>query len=406
MRAGVAGPYNVAAVGWLVAAALSLLLPPDVRLGTWLPLHLVLAGGVSVAISGNMQSFAAGLSAGPVSGRAWRVIHFALVNAGALLVVLGMTTRTEPLVAVGGLLFTTAAAILGAFVIRAWLRGSNRRHLIAIVLYMAAIASVLAGAGIGALLGSGAVTDPETWLGLRSAHVALNVLGWVSLTIVGTMVTFLPTVIRVRMPSNPPVWAGVLLSAGLALLVLGLISSWSPGSVIGAMAYALGAMLVLGRTVRILLIRRRHRAPVAAWHLAAAVTWFAASTVGLAVGIAREKTFLRSQHDALMFGFVLGWALQALAGAWLYLLPSTHRGDQPRRNLLAAVERGGVFGLIAWNAGLLALIIGSIAGNGILVFAGTGTALFGGLFALARIVTFPRLARTEGTASLARRMWG
>jgi hypothetical protein len=70
--------YQTAARVWLTAAALSLLLPPADRLVLWLPLHLALAGAISVAISGAMQTFALALTATPSPSRwvVWGAVRF------------------------------------------------------------------------------------------------------------------------------------------------------------------------------------------------------------------------------------------------------------------------------------------------------------------------------------------
>ena len=58
---------------FLVAALVSLALPPEVRRGAWLPLHLALAGGASVAIASIMPFFTSALSAAPPAGPRTRI---------------------------------------------------------------------------------------------------------------------------------------------------------------------------------------------------------------------------------------------------------------------------------------------------------------------------------------------
>ncbi len=390
-----------------MAAALSLLLPAQIRLGSWLPLHLALAGAVSAAISGNMQSFAAALSAGPSPPRAASAIQFVLMNAGALLVAVGYPARTPLVVALGGGAFAAGAVLLAIMVIGSWRRGINRRHGVAIALYVAAAGAVLAGAGIGALLGSGSVSDPATWLGLRSAHVVLNLLGWASLAIVGTLSTFLPTVIRVRMPAGGEAATAYALVGGLAALGAGL--GWrQPGlAMLGSAAYAAGAFGVLVRVVRTLRAPRRHPAPIAGRHLLAGAVWFALSSAGLvAVLLTGPKGFDRFR-PVLLAGFAGGWILQTLLGSWLYLLPSRAAGGPDRRRLLlAAVERGGRAALALVNGGLVLLAGGLLAHASVVVAAGTALALAGAVSVLVRAVAFEAISRTPRTAELAVRIWG
>src|SRR3989304_3367516 len=78
-----------AAGTFLAAAVLATLLPDAARRGTWLPLHLALAGGAGTAIASMMPFFAAALAAAaPVDARLRRAAIGA-VALGALLAPLG-----------------------------------------------------------------------------------------------------------------------------------------------------------------------------------------------------------------------------------------------------------------------------------------------------------------------------
>ena len=69
----------VAAGAFLAAAVLATILPDSARRGTWLPLHLALAGGAGTAIASMMPFFAAALAAAaPVDAR----LRSAAIGAG------------------------------------------------------------------------------------------------------------------------------------------------------------------------------------------------------------------------------------------------------------------------------------------------------------------------------------
>src|SRR5512141_1543254 len=87
--------YQAASRCYLTAALLALLLPSTDRLGLWLPLHLAVAGAISIAISGAMQVFARTLTATPEppAGSAWA--QFALVVTGAAAIAVGLPTQTR-----------------------------------------------------------------------------------------------------------------------------------------------------------------------------------------------------------------------------------------------------------------------------------------------------------------------
>ncbi|HXF74444.1 MAG TPA: hypothetical protein VNO79_17815, partial [Actinomycetota bacterium] len=278
--------YQTAARLWLTAAAAALLLPPGVRLGWWLPLHLAMAGAVAAAISGAMQTFASALTATPPPPAASVVAQFALVNAGALGVTVGMVAGAPALVAIGGAAFVAAMALLGWMVVRARRRSLHLRHRLPVAGYVFACASVVAGGTLGALVGSGAAA-PEVRGALALAHPVLNVLGFAGGTILATLVTLLPTVLRVRMPAWHGGATGVLYGTGVAAAAAGLALRSRPVAAAGGAALV-GAAIGVGWLVRrVLATPRRWPVPLAAKHLVAGVGWFLGGTLALAWALTR-----------------------------------------------------------------------------------------------------------------------
>ncbi len=399
--------YQTAARVWLTAAGLSLLLPGTVRLGWWVPLHLMLVGAVSVAISGAMQNFVAaltGTAAGPTR-LVWA--QFALTNAGAALLVAGRSSGHPALVGVGGTAYLAGIALLGLIVLRARRRTLHLRHRIPVAMYEAAVASVLAGGTIGILLGTGAVHGADAWRDLRGAHLVLNVLGWVSLTIAGTLITLLPTVLRVRMPA----WRGGLTAwlfvVGVGLMATGVALGLTPLAVAGAGAFAAAVAGLLSMVGRVVSTPRAWPVPLTAKHLLLALAWFAAGTVWLVVALGRGLSWFAGAHDVFVVIFAGGWILQILLGAWLYLLPMTRPGHpETRRSVLAAMEWGGTIQLAAFNAGMVLLAVAaSRSGASALATAGAALALAGAGLALVKAWTHPMLGRSATLTRRGRPVW-
>lgn len=398
--------YQTAARIWLTVAGLSLLLPADVRLGWWLPLHLALVGAVSVAISGAMQTFVAALTAtGPAPpGLMWT--QFVLTNAGAALVAAGRSGGHPGLVGAGGTAFLAGIALLGVIVLRAQRKALHVRHRVPVAMYEAAVLCLLAGGAIGIALGTEAV-DAARVVDLRSAHMALNVLGWVSLTIAGTLITLLPTVLRVRMPA----WSGRatrwLFVAGVAVIAAGLGLGSTPVASAGSVAFAgaVAGLLVMVR--RAMATARTWPVPVSARHLLFALAWLTAGTVWLVVALVRGVDWFAGATNVFVLVFVCGWILQTLLGAWQYLLPMSRPGHPDRRRAeLAAIEWGGTVQLAALNAGVAMLAVAaSIHGASALATAGAALALLGGGMALAKAWAFPVLGRFPALTRRGRRVW-
>lgn len=399
--------YQTAARLWLTAAAAVFLLPPGARLGWWLPLHLAMAGAVSTAISGAMQTFAAALTASPPPPAAAVIPQFSLVNAGALGVTAGMALGARWLVATGGAAFVAAMALLAWIVARARRRSLHLRHRLPVAGYLFACASVLAGGTLGALVGSGAV-GPGLRRALALAHPVLNVLGFAGGTILATLVTFLPTVLRVRMPPWHGGATAVLYAAGVVAVATGIALGSRPIAAAGGAALSGAALGVAWLVRRVLATPRRWPAPVAAKHLVAGVGWFLGGTLALAWALGRGPAAYAAFRPFLLLALVAGWVVQTLLGAWLYLLPMGRPGHpDERRRRLAALEVGGNVQVAAGNLGLGMLVL-RVGGWGPawIGAVGAGLALGAAAIALAKAWLFAPLAEALEPGERARRVWG
>jgi nitrite reductase (NO-forming) len=399
--------YQTAARAWLTLAACSLVLSPARRVGLWLPLHLTLAGAIATAIAGAMQTFMHTLTATPMPPT-WVVrTQFGLLTAGVLLIAVGMSSGTPWAVALGGSSFTASVVILAWMLQRAWRRSLTKRHALPIAAYGLALAALIIGAIFGALLGS-RVVGGETYLELKRAHMTLNVLGFASLTVVGTLITLLPTVLRVRMVP----WHG---AAVLTSLVAGLIlqaGGWLAGVptvlAAGGILYAAGALGVAAMVVTVARTERAWAVPTAGVHMMAAVAWFTVGSVWSAISLVHGRDAFDRFLDVFLVSFVLGWLVQVLLGAWSYLLPMATPGHpQQHRRMLASFEFGGRTQVAALNAGLILLAARGAGDVGpgvanlglVLVFAGGGMALM-------KAWLYPVLARTPVLTDRARAVWG
>lgn len=395
--------YQLAARLWLTAAGLAFLLPDDARLGLWLPLHLALAGAVSLAISGAMQNFALTLSAAPEPPMPVVWLQFSAANLGVAFIAVGYPSGTSWLVAVGGAAFVTAALVLGWLVLRARRVGLNRRHTLPFVMYVAAIASVIAGGTVGAVIGSHAIGDPDVWLALRRAHPTLNVLGWASLTIAGTLVTFLPTVLRIRMPVWHGAATGALLVGGVTARSLGLGIDLPALATLGTVSFAGGALGLGWMVVKVLRTPRKWPIPVAAKHLVAALAWFIVGSLALVWVMRDGAEGVDAFRDPFLAIFVLGWVVQTLLGAWEYLLPMSRPGHpEDRRRWLTSIEAGGVLQVVALNLGVVLLALAHGWGRDVGVWLATA----GVTAALLKAWAYPILGLAPGLAGRRADVWG
>jgi len=210
-------------------------LPPWVRL---VHVHAALVGGVAQMILGGFLAFIPPLL---MTGRTQRDSHpvlFATINVAAISMLTGFWLRQYVVVGVGGFL------VVGAFLWMAhdaWTQA--RRSLnsppLNLWYYAAALLSLSAGLAAGESMALG--WTQQSYGYVRLAHIHLNLLGFVTLAIVGTMHNLLPTVLHT--PLFSPRLARVvliLMPLGMAVLIGGFLNSSVP------IEMAAGAVLFVG----------------------------------------------------------------------------------------------------------------------------------------------------------------
>ena len=384
--------HNVSARVWATAALLAVPLASRSGLGWWLPLHMVLLGAVSQAIVGGQLMFSAtlGLSRGP--RRLGALLQLGLLNAGAVAVIAGRLAPSDALFAAGAAVFVVAIGWVSWEVHGMWRTSVNRRFAVTGTFYRLAGASVLLGASIGGAMGIGAFDDAASYAAHRGVHMTLNVFGWAGMTIAGTAITLLPTILHVRAPGLDVVRrAPWVMFTGLIVMSTGATTGVDPLAAVGVACYVAG-LVAFGLYVRaILATERRRRIPTAAFHLLAAIAWAFVTAVALVVAFAQGD--YAAARDLVVVGGAGGFAFQALLGAWSFLLPSARPAVPQRRRVeLTAMELGGVAQVAVYNLGLVAVALGLRTGIDTapagIVCVSVATA-----WALAKSWTFPALSR-------------
>ncbi|MEZ0241545.1 MAG: hypothetical protein ACAH65_12185 [Chloroflexota bacterium] len=358
--------------------------------GSWLPLHLVLAGAAGTAIAGVLPFFTAALAvAPPVDPRA-RLMAIGLIVVGAVLVVAAMGTGATSMATVGGSVYLLGLVTVGVVAFRP-LRGAlgPRRRVIESA-YLGALVAVVVGVTLATTMLAGWAPVVERWAMLKPAHVWLNLVGSLSVIIVATLTHLAPTVEGTRM--RPRTAARVAL-AGLGLgaaavalgYALGLDLLARAGAAIalgGAVAVPLHALAVRSTDDPWTTDRAWHR--FATWSLRAGSGWFLAGMVvmgGRVIWLGADP--LAWSVGSVAIPFVIGWVLQVLVGSWSHLIPALGPGDPAaratRRRLLgqgATVRFGGL------NVGILLAWIGVAVDAPMLLGVGAlaiGLALAGGV---------------------------
>ncbi len=344
------------AVLWLLAAAGLSAAHPFVAHSRWLMVHLVLLGALTHAAMVWSTHFAQALlkTDAAIDPRRRQSLRLALLATGVLLVLVGVAGERWP-VTVAGAVVASGAVLWHATMLWRRLRASIApRFTIAVRYYLVAAGCLPIGATFGALLARG--PDDETRARLLVAHTSVMVLGWIGLTVTGTLVTLWPTMLRTRLDERAEGLARQslpVLAGGLTLAAVAGVTGQRPLAAIGLLGYAAGLAWWARALWQPLRTRPpRELAPLAVgaalvWWLFA-VLWFAGSLL-----LRRDWTEVGDTMGVATAAVAGGFAPQLLLGALGYLVPSVLGGGPAAvRAAQARVDRWAAGRWIAVNSGL------------------------------------------------------
>lgn len=344
-------------VVWLaLALVLALLNPWFPGLG-WAAIHLVLLGAITHSIMVWSAHFARALlkTRHSETDRRHQDLRILLHIPGTLLVVGGVTYAQWAATVIGAALVSAAVGWHGLCLWRQ-LRGAlPGRFRITIHYYLAAALCLPVGATLGALLARG--PGAEEHGRLLVAHSLTMVLGWVGLTVVGTLLTLWPTMLRTRLDDRAERLARQALPVlGLALVIIvgAALTGQRTVSIIGAAGYLLG-VLWWGRALH----RPARSAPprhATTWSATAALVWFAVSLVLILVHLGRATTWsdLAADYRPITLAVTVGFLAQLLIGALSHLVPVVIGGGaQVWRTAQTVFDRYAVARITAANLGLV-----------------------------------------------------
>ncbi|WP_462417510.1 multicopper oxidase domain-containing protein [Kytococcus sp. Marseille-QA3725] len=348
-------------VVWLALAVATTLVHPFVPSSRWLMVHLVLLGALTHSImvwsthfSGTLLKNGPGIDDRPQqSRRLWTLL------AGTTLVIVGVPTTWWP-VTVAGAVLVSVAVLDHAHQLWRRLRGAlPGRFGITVRYHVCSALCLPVGAALGATLALGL---DDTWHGrLLLAHTMVNLLGWVGLTVTGTLLTLWPTMLRTRIGSRAERHtrhALPVLVTALVVLVTGALGGWQPVSLAGLGLYALG--LAWWGVGVLSPVRTAPPREFASASVGAALLWW---FVGIGMVLVRLATTDSWQEFADGFGWttavvVAGFAAQLLTGALSYLMPVAIGGGKTVvRAAASRFDRWAAVRLTVTNLGLLLCLL-------------------------------------------------
>jgi nitrite reductase (NO-forming) len=340
---------------WLAATVVFTVLHRVVPSSGWLLVHLLLLGAVSTAILIWSQHFADTLLRRKALGHRISLgLRLGAHTVGAVLVMSGIVAGWFPVVLVGGILVGLNALVHAVVIVRQS-RGAMPGRFAPLVRYYVASAVMLTGGVVLGVLMARLDGGGEAYERLFIGHLGLNLLGWVGLTVIGTVALLWPTVLHTRV-EGATVAAGhtlAVLVGGLGFVAIGCLTDLRLVAALGVLVYLAGLGRVLWEGVGHL--RRAPAVGFAGCSLGAAQVWFALCTLGfgIQVAVAPSWTAAAAGLETLVPYFAVGFALQILLGALSHLVPVVLGGGPAALKATAAeLDRGGLVRVVLVNGAL------------------------------------------------------
>ncbi|WP_225860341.1 multicopper oxidase domain-containing protein [Streptomyces triticiradicis] len=352
---------NAIVAAWLALFAAAATAHHFLPHSSWLLVHVLLLGAVTNAVVIWSGHFAASVLRLPEANRgAPAALRLVFLNAGAVTVMGGMLVGRWHAVLVGGCLVAAAVTAHAVWLVRLLRRALPGRFSMTVRYYTAASALLPAGAALGVVMARGGLAGDLSDR-LLIAHEMINLLGWVGLTVAGTLITLWPTMLRTRVAEGAE-RAGrtalPVLLAGLAAAVAAALLAPPPLAAPGVTGYA-GGLVIAGRPW---LREARAKTPrsFAAWSVAAGCLWLAGSLTALG-GILLSTTSwttVAERVSLLTAPLAAGWIAQVLLGALSFLVPVVLGGGPAAvRAATAGLERAWPARLAVTNAALLLCVL-------------------------------------------------
>jgi nitrite reductase (NO-forming) len=348
--------------------------------GPWMDLHLLLTGGAGVAIGAVMPFFTAALAAAPPARPVARGAVIVALAVGALTIALAVPVAARAASLVGAGVYLLGLIGLAAVTVGPMRRALGPKRWPVLVAYLVGIAFVIAGVTLvtGMLHTFAPVT--ERWAVLKPVHAWLNLIGFVGLTIAGTYIHLVPTVLGARIVEGRTAWVAIGgLAAGVGAVAAGFAIEADPLARAGALLAIVGAAAVPAYVAKAARQPTRGRWTTdpgwhafTTWSLVASSAWFAAgvwAAAGLVIGAGASP----AGWSLAVVGVPLavGTVLQAVLGAAAHLVPTIGPGDgSSRRRARGLLGRGAWLRVVGFEAGVVALAIGVPLGQDTLVLVG------------------------------------
>jgi hypothetical protein len=326
--------------------------------------HMALVGGVAQMIFGALLTFIPPLLMVPFEEKKSRGVQYFLLNGGTFGMLVGFGVSDLTIVGFSGAAVGLAFLMLLSETLT-MVRKSVQRTGLNLWFYGLAVLALFVGIGLAELIAFGAFTPDRINLA-RLAHLHLNLMGFVILTIVGTMHNLFPTVAGTHLYSSRlAIVAFVALPLGVFALVSGFIIAEPLFQVIAGLVLFVG-VICYGWNILRTWLAAETRLSLPVLHLLGATGWLILTVAGGIFLSWNNRADLPTYPigTAHLLGYshmaLVGFILQTIMGALSHLLPvilmlNRVKSQKKRRpyldTLTGLIEQGKWIQLLALNLG-------------------------------------------------------
>lgn len=359
---------NASVIFYLIAALISGVLqrgehnaqPP------WLTVHLLLLGAVTNAIITWSDHFVSALLWTRPHNHKRQMTIILSLNISIVGVLVSVSTHMKwPIIFFASLMVATIIYFLQGISI-AIKRSLNKRFIDLLRYYQCAGLFLLVGITLG-VINSFQDHDDVMQPRLALAHLHANLLGWVGITVIGTLVTLWPTVLRTPMHEQA-IRAAVIglkfMLAGTSVSILAAIEDWQILFGLSLVSYLVGASITL--TPAILTMRKKKPDRPGSWMLlmgALGLGVLLLADIALQFSYKSPEKVLVALEGHILLLFTL-FLFPTLLGALTYLLPVVlGRGPALNRELETILSRGWKWRLLLLPPASLLMFFNDLSVN-------------------------------------------
>lgn len=340
----------------MIALVILVLVHRWVPAATWAIVHMFTLGLITNSILVWGQHFTETLLHRrlPDSARALQVRRIMVLNAGIVVLMVGMIASLSAAVIAGAAVVGGAVTWYIVDLVRQLHAAAPSRFRPIVRYYAVAAAFLPAGAVAGAFMGVGV---SEEWaVRLHAFHLAVNVLGFVGITVLTTLVTFWAMVLRAPMADGQDAAAtkslAVLAASVVGVAIAALVGAW-PVAAAALVVYLVAVLWHL-----LYLARMARSAPpreFASMSIGCGLVWLPVAVGWSAWLVAHGRV---DDLGAVTVPLLAGAAAQVLFGAMSFLMPTVMRGGPAAvRAGMIEMNRMAAFRLVLVNLGLLVFLV-------------------------------------------------